>query len=79
MHSEKVCPFLKKNIGQIYGINVLMDEYYAGLSEFYSFIKKMMDVYFFLPYESEFQFVAGIMFVGNAYLFDCLKKQESHF
>ena len=47
MHSEKVCPFLKKNIGQIYGINVLMDEYYAGLSEFYSFIKKMMDVYFF--------------------------------
>ena len=38
---------MKKNIGQIYGINVLMDEYYAGLSEFYSFIKKMMDVYFF--------------------------------
>ena len=73
-HLEKV------DVGMVSGVNCLLSESYDGSSELYLSIKRMMHS-FSLHYDSKFQFVAGTMFVGKAFLFKYLKNkfQEKDF
>ena len=64
----------KKNIGMVSGVGCLLNEQYDDSKQLYSFIKELMNE-LLLSYDSRFQFVAGCMFVGKAFLFRCLQNR----
>ena len=64
----------KKNIGVVLGSGCLLNEQYDDSKQLYSFIKKLMNE-LLLSYDSRFQFVAGCMFVGKAFLFQYLQNR----
>ena len=56
------------------GVGCLLNEQYDDSKQLYSFIKELMNE-LLLSYDSRFQFVAGCMFVGKAFLFRCLQNR----
>ena len=64
----------KENIGMVSGVGCLLNEQYDDSKQLYSFIKELMNE-LLLSYDSRFQFVAGCMFVGKAFLFRCLQNR----
>lgn len=70
----------KKEVGIVSGRNCLLSKRYDGETELYQFIEKFMGECA-MSYKPDFQFVAGTMFVGKAYLFEYLKNrfQEGDF